>query len=342
MALSDYLANKYLTADSSSKTKKRKRKNAEQSGFTIADDEGDSLRKSSSRYDEDDDDAPMIVPGSGTVSTKKTTWKTIGVAAPTNSEQEAADAILASAAEERKSRAQADDDAPTLVGSNGIADEDPDYGLDDNDGPKMASGALAGLQSAEQVTAALRRRELEEKAAMEEAGLDAGGKAQETIYRDASGKIINVAMKRAELRRKAEEEERKKLEELEGRKGDVQRREQEERKRELENAKLLKVSRFADDEELNAELKDRSRWNDPAAQFLNSKTKSASAVSTGGKAASGKKLYMGASEPNRYGIKPGYRWDGVDRSNGFERRWFDARNKQTSNKEAEYAWQMDE
>jgi len=337
MPLSDYLAKNYLSADTKP-SKKRKRKHAEPTGLTIADDSPTYLQQSSAQNGDDDDESPVIVPDAfrHSISNRKTTWKTYGTTAPSNAEQAAADAILASAEAERKTLAQADDDAPAIVNTEDI---DADYGLDTG-GPEMASGAKAGLQTAAQVAAQLRKREQEEKTKMAAADLEAGGKAQETIYRDASGRIINVAMKRAELRRKAEEEERRKVEDEESRRGDVQRREKEARKRQLEDASLLGVARYADDTELNREMKDKERWNDPAMGFLTEKT--GAGKKKAGSGLKGKKTYQGASEPNRYGIKPGYRWDGVDRSNAFERKWFEARNARQSRKEAEYAWEMDE
>lgn len=328
MGLADYLAKNYLSADApkdkSSKKRKRKDKAA---GLIFAEDDVDTWKKPTEQ--EDDDDAPTIT---GTTLTsglnkpvKKSKFIRIGAEAPSNADQAAADAILADAAAESNARAQADDDAPAIVDENG----------EDVDGQQMASGAMAGLQTAEQVTKALKRREKAERKAMEAAGLDPTGKAHETVYRDASGRRIDVAMKRAEARKQAEEEERKKAEELESRKGDVQRREKEDRKLELEEAKVMPVARHADDKKLNDELKEKERWNDPMAQLLGSKKSSKA-----GKA--NKKTYQGASEPNRYGIRPGFRWDGVDRGNGFERKWFAARNKAKDRQELEYMWQMDE
>ena len=331
MALADYLAKNYLSADSKP-SKKRKRKDAAKAeGLTIAEDDANDWTKPTQNGD-DDEDAPTIAGGNlaGGLNkpAKKSNWIKVGTSAPSNSDQAAADAILADAQAESTARAQQDDDAPAVVGEDG----------DEAEGPMMASGAMAGLQTADQVTAALKRKEKAERKAMEAAGLDSTGKAQETIYRDASGRIINVAMKRAELRAKAEEEERKKLEELEARKGDVQRREKEERKQQLEDAKVMWVARYADDKQMNEELKERERWNDPMAQLIASKKSGGK----GGKSKSGGKTYQGAFEPNRYGIKPGWRWDGVDRGNGFERKWFAARNKAKDRAELEYAWQMDE
>jgi pre-mRNA-splicing factor CWC26 len=329
MALADYLAQNYLSADSKA-SKKRKRKEAA-SGITIAEDDVNDWTKPKENGDDEDQETPTMVGGTLTAGlnkpTKKSKWLKVGSAAPSTAEQLAADAILADAQAESAARAQQDDDAPAIVGEDGEA----------VDGPMMASGAMAGLQTADQVGKALKRKQKAEMKAMQAAGLDADGKAQETIYRDASGRIINVAMKRAELRAREQEEERKKQDELEARKGDVQRREKEERRQELEDAKIMGVARYADDEKLNDEQRQQERWNDPMAKLISTKK-----TSKGGKSRSNGKAYQGAFEPNRYSIKPGWRWDGVDRGNGFEKKWFQARNKQKDRQELEYAWQLDE
>lgn len=333
MGLSDYLAQNYLSVDPKA-SKKRKRKDKNTSGITLA--EEDTAIKETCAEDDEDDEAPTLVPA-GKLSaslnksgSKKAKWVKVGSSAPTNSDQAAADAILADAAAEQQKRAQEDEDAPAYVDGQG----------DEAEGPTMQNGAMAGLQSAEQVTAALKRKEKQERKAMKAAGLDAGGKAQETIYRDASGRILNVEKMRAEMEGRKEEEARKKAEEVEAAKGDVQRRQKEERRAELAEAKVIPFARGKDDVQMNEELKEVERWNDPMAKMLGSK--SGGGKGKKGKSSGGGKTYSGPSEPNRYGIKPGWRWDGVDRGNGFERKWFAARNKAQDREALEYMWQMDE
>lgn len=341
MSLADYLAKNYLTADSKpqKKSKKRKRKDGAASGLIIADD--DALGWDRDSTGNADDDAPLegekylssclqpIVPlfdpklsvnanSAEFRKAKNTTWQTIGTPTPSSNEQAAADAILTFAAAESRARALADDDAPTMEDS----------------AMKMESGAHAGLQTADQVTAQLKRKEAEERRRFLEDGDDHSGKGKETIYRDASGRIINVQMKRAEARKKAEEEAAKAAAELEGQKGDFQRAEKEKRREQLSEAKFMPVARYADDVELNEDLMERERWNDPAAGFLERKKE--------GKSVSGKPLYKGPAAPNRYGIRPGHRWDGVDRGTGFEKEYFAARNRRANLKNLDYAWQMDE
>ncbi len=338
MSLADYLAKNYLTADSKSekKSKKRKRKDGN-SGLIIADD--DALGWNPNGSSNLDEDAPITsswfsyllthLPNltcstvSGHTSefrkAKSSAWQTIGAPTPSSSDQAVADAIIASAASENNARAFADEDAPAI---------------DESSSAKMESGAHAGLQTAEQVTAQVKRRQEAEKAQLMQDSSAHSGANSETIYRDASGRIINVAMKRAEARKKAEAEVAKAAAELEAQKGDVQRAAAAKRKEDLKEAKYMPVARYADDVNMNEELKGRERWNDPAAGFLEKKK--------AGKSVSGKPLYKGAAMPNRYGIRPGHLWDGVDRGIGFEKEWFAARNKKANLKELDYAWQMDE
>lgn len=322
MSLTDYLAKNYLTADPApQKSKKRKRKEPK-AGLSIADDNLTGWNATSA--DGDADDRPTTVSGrtSEFRKAKQQAWKAVGAPAPKDSEQAAADAILASAAAERDARAAEDEaeDAPQMVG-------------EEDGGPAMESGAKAGLQSAASVTAAMERKAAEERRRYAQDPASSG-KDQDTIYRDASGRIINVAMKRAEARKAAEEAEKKKVADAEAMKGDVQRVEKAKRKQDLQDAKYMTLSRYADDTELNEELKDKDRWNDPAAQFLTKKKE--------GKSVTGKPLYKGSFAPNRYGIRPGYRWDGVDRSNGFEKEYFKKKNEQESIKNLRYQWEMDE
>ncbi|KAL9104624.1 MAG: hypothetical protein Q9163_000428, partial [Psora crenata] len=261
----------------------------------------------------------------------------VGAPAPSSAEQAAADAILASAvAENRALTGAGEDEAPAI-----IADDDGSTAAASTAAAakKMESGAHAGLQSAEAVTAQLERRKREEKQRFLEDGDEHIGKGKETIYRDASGRIINVAMKRAEARKKAEEEAARKREEEEALKGDVQRAEKEKRRQDLNQAKFMTVARYADDEALNEELKERERWDDPMARYIEKEGRHDKA---GKKSVSGKPLYKGAAPPNRYGIRPGHRWDGVDRGNGFEKEWFLARNRIQNRRNLEYQWQMDE
>ncbi|KAI3082990.1 hypothetical protein CBS147353_2585 [Aspergillus niger] len=339
-SLADYLAKNYLNADPApDRPKKKRKKNTKASdstptGLIIADDDPPDLRSGGNNLLNDDEDAPSIVTNAqtGEFRRKKTSgWKTL-TPGDGGAEQDAADKILADAIVEREERRreqgggdEEDDDAPVVEGVE-----------EDEEGVRMESGARAGLQTAAQTAAMVAAQERKKKAdaaKYKESAL--GEKAQETIYRDASGRIINVALKRAEARRAEEEKKAKEEEAKEALMGDVQRKEREERKQQLRDVRAMPLARTAEDEELNDELKGKLRWNDPAAQFLTS-------VKEGGTSRTGKPLYKGGFAPNRYGIRPGHRWDGVDRGNGFEKEWFLARNRKGRLEALDYQWQMDE
>ncbi|UNI20395.1 Pre-mRNA-splicing factor cwc26 [Purpureocillium takamizusanense] len=326
--LSNYLASRYLVADPKSSSKKRKRKHAPPSGLLITDDDDATWASAGKQQADDDEDGPVTVAGSTAEfrKAKKSGWKVVGgpkdAAGSSNDDTAAADAILAAVAAENAAKGD-DDEAPVVEGGEPAV--------------KMSDGTHAGLQTAAAVSAQLKRRQREENEEFERHRKHA--REEETVYRDATGRRIDISMKRAEARRALLEAERKEAEAKEALKGHVQLEEARHRRELLEDAKVMSFARTAEDEDMNRELKERERWNDPMAQFMSERR---AAPGARGKSSKKRPVYSGAPPPNRFGIKPGYRWDGVDRGNGFEAERFKAINRRERNKDLQYSWQMDE
>ncbi|KIJ66871.1 hypothetical protein HYDPIDRAFT_108811 [Hydnomerulius pinastri MD-312] len=194
---------------------------------------------------------------------------------------------------------------------------------------ESAQSFKGGLLTSDQLRKALPKPQLKR----EELTKEEEEAAQETIYRDASGRKIDTKAARAEAARKKREREEKEAKKMEWGKGLVQRDEEEKRRLQIEKNKALPFARHADDKELNEDLKAQDRWNDPAAAFLTKKS------SKGPR----KPQYSGPPPPpNRFGIKPGYRWDGVDRGNGFENKLFQRQNERKRTAAASYEWSVDD
>ncbi|KAF5397585.1 putative pre-mRNA-splicing factor CWC26 [Paragonimus heterotremus] len=124
------------------------------------------------------------------------------------------------------------------------------------------------------------------------------------------------------------------------------------RQQEHESSKPL--ARYADDAELTAHLKSQIHADDPMAQYFAKKEKKkhrhkktrhkGSASSSESEAdESSRPKYSGPEPPpNRYGIQPGYRWDGVDRSNGFEQKIVEEMTRRQVEREMAQQWAMED
>lgn len=132
-----------------------------------------------------------------------------------------------------------------------------------------------------------------------------------TVYRDETGRIVDIEEKRKQLQQqKRDKARREEARQRAVRETDLSRLQRDEHERKLKAATSFTVSKS--DLHYNTALKQQPRFDDPLSAFT-AKGSVASSTQTG------LPMYAaGASPANRYGIAAGWFWDGVDRSLGFE------------------------
>ncbi|KAJ2831385.1 Pre-mRNA-splicing factor cwc26, partial [Coemansia furcata] len=157
-----------------------------------------------------------------------------------------------------------------------------------------------GLQTASVIKEDADRAQERYLRKLRETGDEKSGRGAETIYRDAkTGKKLDIDQVRREEAQSRQDQERRRQMQTEWNKGIVQQREK------LEELQLIEQMRAAggtldNSRERDAELRAKEHWNDPALKFLQNKKSSKTEYP----------LYQGYAPPNRFGIRPGYRWDG--------------------------------
>lgn len=158
------------------------------------------------------------------------------------------------------------------------------------------------------------------------------------IQRDRkTGMIKQIEKEKEEERIKAEKRAQTENKYYKWGKGLKQIEEQEDRIADAIHEMSKPLARYRDDKDLDAYLRAQEREGDPMLDYIrNKQAESHNVIDL--TVGSSKPMYNGSYMPNRFGIRPGYRWDGVDRSNGYEKRWFEQKNARKAVEEAAYKW----
>ncbi|XP_070699691.1 BUD13 homolog [Pempheris klunzingeri] len=252
--------------------------------------------------------------------------------------QEASDSDQSPPRRHSKARRGSDSDqSPPRRRPRGGKDSDedlsPPHRPGQSQGPRMLSGGKAGLVSVDVL-----RKEQEENRRRERNNkpLEEDSRNAQTVFRDKSGKRRDLDSEREEQKRKAGEKAAKDEKYAQWGKGLAQGQMQQQRLEDALHEAQKPLARHCDDEDLDRMLREQEREGDPMAAMLRRKKDR-------NKKTQDKPRYKGpAPPPNRFNILPGYRWDGVNRSNGFEKKRYMRMSDKKAVQEAAYKWSVED
>uniref|UniRef100_A0A8C0B6N6 BUD13 homolog n=1 Tax=Buteo japonicus TaxID=224669 RepID=A0A8C0B6N6_9AVES len=194
----------------------------------------------------------------------------------------------------------------------------------------MLSGVKAGLVSAD----VLRREQQELRRHLSP---PEESRHSETVFRDKSGRKRDLVQERLEQRQKAEAKSERDEQYAKWGKGLAQGRQQQQNVEDAIKEMQKPLARYIDDQDLDRMLREQEREGDPMADFIKKRKAKEN------KEKKEKPRYNGPAPPlNRFNIWPGHRWDGVDRSNGFEQQRFARIANKKAVQELAYKWSVED
>ncbi|NXL61725.1 BUD13 protein, partial [Chordeiles acutipennis] len=190
-----------------------------------------------------------------------------------------------------------------------------------------------GLVSAE----VLQREQQELRKHERNKHLEEESKYSETVFRDKFGRKRDLAQELLEEKQRAEAQSQRDQQYAKWGKGLAQGRQQQQNVEDAIKEMQKPLARYIDDQDLDRMLREREREGDPMADIIKKRKAKES------KEKKEKPRYKGPAPPlNRFNIWPGHRWDGVDRSNGFEQQRFARIANRKAVQELAYKWSVED
>lgn len=199
---------------------------------------------------------------------------------------------------------------------------------------KTLDGKASGLQDAKTLKRENDEFKQRQDRMFREMRPELSGRNADIVIRDRRGKNKEYEMDVETERKKAEFEAARKKEYDRWGKGLKQIEDMEKRVQEHVHEASKPLARMADDEDLQDHLRHQERLDDPMLEYFRKKKQDESRK----QGIEEKPKYQGQFSDNRFNIRPGYRWDGVDRSNGYEKKYFMMKSSKKSMEEEAYRY----